>query len=197
MPSLLDLPTELIVEVVVVLAQPKDELERDAITTAALRHLCLICKFLNTIVQPILYESIRMTYSKTPEYTSLKTNGILETPSSILETVKTLFLNEPLAIWGDEHDEEYHQWTINHYKTSLDILRLLSNVETLHLMADRLAKLRNEHLALAIALSHDRREKFHHSLYCRIYARCISRRSNIPPTATFAFTWKFPDSHLV
>jgi hypothetical protein len=36
MPSLLDLPTELIVEVVIILAQAKDELERDATTTAAL-----------------------------------------------------------------------------------------------------------------------------------------------------------------
>jgi hypothetical protein len=36
MPSLLDLPSELIVEVVIILAQAKDELERDATTTAAL-----------------------------------------------------------------------------------------------------------------------------------------------------------------
>jgi hypothetical protein len=136
MPSLLDLPSELVLEIVSNLRPPQRSIESEVHKTDALRHLCLTCRRLRSIAQPLLFKSIGFV-SKYGGYSFRQLAAVLTGSPHLAQNAKTWYL-EPICLLRESQNRpESEIWDPANVPRALDTALLLKNVETLHLLGGR------------------------------------------------------------
>jgi hypothetical protein len=136
MPSLLDLPSELVLEIVSNFRPPQRSIESEIHKTNALRHLCLTCIRLRSIAQPLLFESIGFV-SKNGGYSFRQLAAVLRDFPQLAQKAKTWYLEPFCLLRESQNRPEGEVWNPADVPRALDTALHLVNVETLHLLGGR------------------------------------------------------------
>jgi hypothetical protein len=136
MSSLLNLPSELLLNIVSTFRPPQRSIESDVSKIDTLQNLCLACKLLRFIAQPLLFESIGFV-SENGSYSFRQLAAVLEASPQLAERARTWYLEPTCLLQESQNRPKDEVWNPADVPRALDTALRLKNVKTLHLLGSR------------------------------------------------------------